>query len=455
MAVDVETEVGRLRRVLIHRPGDEIVRMTQHDLQGMLFDDLLAPAETQREHDVMVDTLRAAGAEVLVMHDLLHTALMAAPADAVHELVERVCESAGATQAADELSEWPAERLAYGLIAGVFWSELAGSHRGGARSSLTRLHAELVADRPMALRPLPNLMFMRDPCIALYDRVVVARMATSARAREPFIVSFALRHSPASGSIDLEFAEDDASRDAQFRSLEGGDVLVLSRSVMMIGCSDRTSPQTIERIAEEALFPDHPELQSIYAVMMPHGRTVMHLDTILTQIDRRLFLGHAPLIAGVGGLGSLPVIRIARSGQIELVRAATVLDVLREELGREVELVPCGGNDPLFQAREQWTDGANAIALAPGHILLYARNTHTIAILAEYGFERTDLSAVLPLEQRAQLVEEGLSRPRTVFTFTGSELSRARGGGRCLTMPLVRDPIDPLEHRRAAGRTPQ
>jgi len=99
-------------------------------------------------------------------------------------------------------------------------------------------------------------MFMRDPCVALYDRVVVARMATSARKREPFIVAFALRHSPASGSIDLEFAEDDASRDAQFRSLEGGDVLVLSPKTLMIGCSDRTSPQTIERIAEEALFPD-------------------------------------------------------------------------------------------------------------------------------------------------------------------------------------------------------
>jgi len=443
MAVDVETEVGRLRRVLIHRPGDEIVRMTQHDLQGMLFDDLLAPAETQREHDVMTDTLRAAGAEVLVMHDLLRSALVAAPADAVHDLVERVCESAGATQAADELAGWPAERLAHGLIAGVFWSELAC-----ARGSLTRLHAELVADRPMALRPLPNLMFMRDPCIALYDRVVVARMATSARAREPFIVSFALRHSPASGSIDLEFAEDDASRDAQFRSLEGGDVLVLSRKVMMIGCSDRTSPQTIERLAEEALFPDHPDLQAIYAVMMPHGRTVMHLDTILTQIDRRLFLGHAPLIAGVGDLESLPVIRIAKSGNIELVRAATVLDVLREELGREVELVPCGGNDPLFQEREQWTDGANAIALAPGHILLYARNTHTIETLADYGFERTDLSAVLPSEQRAQLVQEGMARSRTVFTFSGSELSRARGGGRCLTMPLLRDPIDPVDGAR-------
>jgi len=438
MAVDVETEVGRLRRVLIHRPGDEIVRMTQHDLHGMLFDDLLAPTETRREHDVMVDILRASGAEVLALDEVLRSALQAAPASARCELVERVCESTGATAIADELADWPADRLAYGLIAGVFWDELEG-----ARGSLTRLHAELHQDRPMALKPVPNIMFMRDPCITIYDRVVVARMATAARAREPMLVSFALRHAPDGGGVDLEFAEDDASRDALFRSLEGGDVLVLSRKVLMIGCSERTSPQTIERLAEEALFPDHQDLQAIYAVMMPRGRTVMHLDTILTQIDRRMFLGHAPLIAGDADHEPLSVVRLARGGAIELLQGATVLDVLREELGREVELVPCGGHDPLFQEREQWTDGANAVALAPGHILLYARNTHTIEILAQHGFARVDMSAVLPSDQRALLVREGMARPRTVFTFSGSELSRARGGGRCLTMPLVRDRIEP------------
>ncbi|HEY0137508.1 MAG TPA: arginine deiminase family protein, partial [Nannocystis sp.] len=389
-----------------------------------MFDDLLAPIETQREHDVMADIFGAAGVEVLKMDGLLQAALRSAPKPAVQLLLKRVCEAAGATHAVDELADWPADRLAQGLIAGVFWAELAC-----ATGSLTRLHAELVNDRPMALRPVPNLMFMRDPCIAVYDRVVVARMATAARAREPFIVSFALRHGAASGPIDLEFAEDRASRHAELHSLEGGDLLVLSRRALMIGCSDRTSPQTIERIAEDALFPDHPSLESIYVVMMPHGRTVMHLDTILTQVDRQLFLAHAPLIAGRSDARPLPVARLSRGGKAELLRSATVLDVLREELGRDVELVPCGGRDPLYQEREQWTDGANAVALAPGHILLYARNTHTIAMLAEYGFGRTDLSAVLPREQRAALVREGLARERNVFTFTGSELSRARGGG--------------------------
>lgn len=410
--------------------------MTQHDLQGMLFDDLLAPIETQREHDVMADIFAAAGVEVLKMDELLRVALESAPKPAVQRLIKRVCESTGAAHASDELEDWPADRLAQGLIAGVFYGELAC-----AKHSLTRLHAELVHDRPMALRPVPNLMFMRDPCIAVYDRIVVARMATLARAREPFIVSFALRHGAASGAIDLDFPEDRVSRHAEFGSLEGGDLLVLSPRALMIGCSDRTSPQAIERIAEDALFPHHANLESIYVVMMPHGRTVMHLDTILTQIDRRLFLAHAPLIAGRSDAKPLAVARVSRGGKSELLHSATVLDVLRDELGSDVELVPCGGRNPLFQEREQWTDGANAVALAPGHILLYARNTHTIAMLAEYGFQRTDLSAVLPRDQRAALVREGLARERNVFTFTGSELSRARGGGRCLTMPLERDPL--------------
>ncbi|MBX7083382.1 MAG: hypothetical protein K1X88_29515 [Nannocystaceae bacterium] len=436
MAIDVASEVGLLRRVLVHRPGDEIVRMTQHDLSGMLFDDILAPTETQREHDVMVDILRGAGAEVIEFDSLLRSALAAAPPDAIRGLTEVACERAGAVGIADALATWPAPRLADALIAGAYWDEFDVASR-----SLARLRDELEGGRPMALRPVPNLMFMRDPAVALYDRVLVGRMATGARSREPALVSFALRWAP-STSAPIEFAHDDHGRDAAFRSLEGGDVLVLSRKALMIGCSERTTPQTIDRLAHEALFRDHRELESIYAVMMPHMRSIMHLDTILTQIDRRLFLGHAPLIAGGGVRPALRVARLTRDRPPEVLAQATVLDVLREEFGRDVELVPCGGRDPLFQEREQWTDGANAVAVSPGHILLYARNTNTIDILAEHGFEQFRLGVVVPPEQRAAIVREGMARPRTLFTFTGGELSRARGGGRCLTMPLQREAVE-------------
>jgi arginine deiminase len=437
MHIEVESEIAPLQQVLVHRPGEEILRMTQHELELMLFDDILAPDETAAEHDLMTEIMSEAGVEVLRLQPLLVSALAAAPADAREALIERICEHEGAQGVAARLCAWEPEPLAAGLVHGVHWNELQG-----VPPSLARIRAGTPHRHRFALPPIPNLMFMRDPCMAIFDRVVMARMAAPARAREPWIVAFALRHAPAAGAT-LCFHEDDSRRGSRFRSLEGGDVLVLSPAAVMIGCSQRTTAQTIQRLAEEALFPLHPRLERIYAVLMPEARSVMHLDTILTQIDRGLFLGHRPLLVGNGGTPGLPVARLGRGRPPEALPRAAVLDVLRAELGHDTELVPCGGDDPLHQEREQWTDGANAVAMSPGHIILYARNTHTIRTLVTHGFEEVRVSVAQPALHRRVLIAEGLARARTVFSFSGSELSRARGGGRCLTMPLRRAPLLP------------
>jgi arginine deiminase len=445
--VCVESEIGPLRQVMVHRPGDEIERMTQHELDHLLFDDILSPPETVREHDLMVEILRVAGAETFDIVQLLELALERAPTAARSDLVTRACEQAGRREIARTLEQWSPGRLAYGLACGVYWHEIDGDAPAvpvDARlRTLARLRSQDRGDGTMALPPLPNLMFMRDPGVALGDRVIVGRMATAARAREPLLVAFAVVHSGVFRDPQLLFDDDDAHRHAAYRSLEGGDVMVLSPRVIMIGCSQRTSAQTIERLAHEALFEAFPALERVYAVFMPEERTVMHLDTILTQIDSRLFLGHEPLIAGVGGDagGALAVARLERGQPPELVPRATVLDVMRAELGDDVLLVPCGGKDRLHQEREQWTDGANALCLAPGRVLLYARNVYTIAALRDHGFEEIKLHQVQRVDERHELLLAGMHRPRTVFSFSGSELSRARGGGRCLTMPLCRDGI--------------
>ena len=426
MNIAVESEIGQLREVLVHRPGDEIVRMTQHDLDRMLFDDILAPTEAAREHEMMTDSMEVAGATVVFLADKLGAALRSAERSAVQRLVRQCCELAGAPTAADVLIDWPAPRLTQALIAGVYWSELPSGH-----VSLPRLRAP---PDGMALRPLPNLMFMRDPCICVFDRVVQGRMQASARAREPLLVAFALRHAQ---TARISFA-DEAALDASCHSVEGGDVLVLSRAVLMIGCSERTDPATLERLATEALFPAHAHLQRVYAVLMPRARSVMHLDTILTQVDRRLFLGHQPLVGAPGGL---PIVRLERDKAPALVQGACAIDVLREEFGADTVLVPCGGDDPLHQEREQWTDGANSFALAPGRVMLYARNRRTVAALAEQGFTEVHLGLDHPVDERRDAVRA--AQGRVVFTFTGSELSRARGGGRCLTMPLHRETVEP------------
>lgn len=432
MHIDVHSEVGRLKAVLVHCPGDEIVRMTQHDLDRMLFDDILAPEEAMAEHRMMSEIIATAGAEVLELSELLVSALREAPPEARDELVDRACALAGADAIAAQLRRWEPERQARVLVGGLYWDDIEGA------ASLARIRSTLAQGDPMALHPLPNLMFLRDPCISVFDRVVVGRMATAARSREPLLVSFALRWAPLL-SAPLSFAGNDATRNDPNDSVEGGDVLVLSSGVLMIGCSERTSPSTLERLATEALFSDYPELQRVYAVMMPRARSVMHLDTILTQIDQRLFLGHEPLIIGGPGPTRLPVARLERGRPPTMLDGASVLDVLRDEFGADVQLVSCGGDDPLHQEREQWTDGANAIALAPGRIILYARNRRTVDALATHGYQEVRLSTIQTPQQRRELVTSGMQDGRTVFTFSGSELSRARGGGRCLTMPLFRE----------------
>ncbi|MEM6990472.1 MAG: arginine deiminase family protein [Myxococcota bacterium] len=438
MKIGVHSEIGALRRVLVHRPAAEIVRMTQHDLDRMLFDDILAPDETAAEHDVMTQILRESGAEVLYVQELLHEALQAAPADDRRAFVEGACALCGLTGVAEELAQWPADRLARGLIAGIYWRELDAGSSTLARIRATRLPG---SDSAFAMPPAPNLMFMRDPCMSVFDRVVMGRMATAARAREPLLVAFALQHAPSAGA-QLSFAGTDARRSERFAKLEGGDVLVLCPEALMIGCSLRTSAATLERLAHDALFGAHPALQRVLVVFMPEARSVMHLDTILTQVDRELFLGHRPLIMGGPGREALAVAEVRRDGPPRLLPDATVLDVLRETLGAGVAIVPCGGQDPLHQEREQWTDGANAVAVAPGHIVLYARNARTTRALAEHGFSEVRLSAVQSVAERADIIAQGTAQARTVYSFSGSELSRARGGGRCLTMPLLRDELN-------------
>jgi len=426
--VRIDGEIGALEQVVVHRPGDEVVRMTQHELEQLLFDDILSPGAAVLEHDLMVEILEGAGARVVDVQDLLVRALDRAPAASRLELLTAVCELAGTPELVDVLHAFEAERLARALVCGLRWRELDDSCM-----TLGRLHNQLFDDRDIALPPQPNLMFMRDPCAAVGDRVVVGRMATAARAREPLLVAFALVHSGAFDEVQLCFDEP-ALRHPSYRRFEGGDALVLSPQVLLVGCSERTSAQTIERVSE-ALFTDIQTLERVYTLMMPAQRSVMHLDTILTQIDRRLFLGHEPLIAGQR---ALPVVRLEAGQPPRWLEGATMLDLLRSELGDDVQLVPCGGADALHQKREQWTDGANALCVAPGHIILYARNVHTIDALAAHGFEAVDVHMVQSAEERAERVARGMQLERAVFSFPGSELSRARGGGRCLTMPLRR-----------------
>jgi len=428
--VQVHSEVDPLRAVMVHRPGAELLNMTQHQLEQLLFDDILSPPAAIREHDLMTELFRGVGARVIELTDVLVAALEVAHPDNKRRLLNAICEQRGVGEIVQPLLEFESTDLAHSLICGLQWKDVAGP------LTLARLRSQFLDPLTSALPPSPNLMFMRDPCISVRDRVVVGRMATQARITESWLVAFAIQHSGLCGEGTLLFDDYDLQRNQSYRSLEGGDVLVLSPNVLMIGCSERTSAQTIERLAREHLFPAFTDLERVYVVLMPEQRTVMHLDTICTQIDRDLFLAYAPQICP--GPEALPVAMLERNGGLVLTPEATVLDVLRDTLGRYTTVIPCGGANPIQQKREQWTDGANALAVGPGKILLYARNALTIQALADQGFQETAIHWVQDPQERATLIAEGMARSRTVFSMPAGELSRARGGGRCLTMPLVR-----------------
>ena len=435
MSVRVDSEIGRLRRVLVHRPGLEIDRMVPTMMEELLFDDILDGDAARREHRIFRRVLRRAGVEVLTAGDLLAEVLELAAAR--EALLERLEAMRVPRRVRDRLAGHPAAGLAAELIEGV----RGNGGAGGARR------------RSFDLPPVPNYFFQRDPQVVMGDRVLISSMATDARGREPLLASLLFEFHPdlrcAAEPLRLEPGGGESREDGRLfprPRLEGGDVLVPSPDVLLVGVSQRTSRRGVERLAE-VLHDAGCQFHHLLLVELPARRAYMHLDTVFTLIDHDCCLAYLPVVAG-GGPESAMVYRVELDGdQLSYTRCPPLLDTLAE-LGLELEVVPCGGDDDLIhQEREQWTDGANAFAIAPGVILLYRRNRRSAAALAARGWRV--LTERRALAEDEQLIGAG----RTVITFAGHELSRARGGPRCMTMPLERERAQPGPDR-ARGADP-
>lgn len=424
MPIAVHSEIGPLRTVVVHQPGREIDRMTPSMMEDLLFDDLLHGARAREEHRRFQQVLRLF-AEVLEVQDLLEEVL----SDPGRR--EQVLGDLGATlrlapAVLERLAALDAERLAAALVEG-----------------LEQPHPEITGsiDSLFLLPPIPNYYFQRDPVIPVGDRLVRGSMATPARMREPLVSGAVFEHHPRFARADgifwfHEFRAGWGKNVSYARMrphIEGGDVLVLREDLLAIGYSERTEETTIERLAV-ALKKAGSAVRQIVVLAIPHERSFMHLDTVFTQASEGECLCYAPMILA-GGAEEADVYSIdLTQEEVTWTSETDFLSALRKR-GLDLEPIPCGGQDPIDEQREQWTDGANVFAVAPGIIVCYDRNERTADELDRHGYEIVRDDDLL-LGRREVDPKSGR---KYAIQLSTTELARARGGPRCMTMPLVRE----------------
>ena len=395
-----DSEVGRLRAVILHRPGAELQRLTPRNNDALLFDGLPWVARAQQEHDAFAALLVDRGVEVLLLADLLTEALSHSGAARMHGIAAAVDPRRLGLPLAQELSQYlrslePAS-LARVLMAGMTFNELPLS--GAELSLVRRMHhgADFVID------PLPNLLFTRDSSFWIGPRVAITSLALAARVRETSLTDVIYAHHP-------RFLGVRRAYESRSAPVEGGDVLLLAPGVVAVGVGERTTPAGAEALAR-SLFDDGLT-DTVLAVPIAQGRAQMHLDTVCTMVDVDAVVMYPPIV------DSLSAFAIHRDGNggVRIDDEVLFVDAAATAMGIERLRVIATGLDPVTAEREQWDDGNNTLALAPGVVVAYERNVETNARLADAGIE------VLPIQ--------------------ASELGTGRGGPRCMSCPAARDPL--------------
>ncbi len=408
MAIQVKSEIGKLKKVMLHRPGKELEHLVPGDLERLLFDDIPYLRTAQNEHDLFAGIMRGEGVEVVYLEDLTAEVLRGNE-ELKRQFVEQFIAEG---EVADEKMK---EYLASYLMEIRDEKELVLKMMSGVRVG----ELEVKTNRPLVnlvktdsqfiLDPIPNLYFTRDPFACIGDGVSLNCMYSRTRRRETLFGKYVLENHP-------EFAGHTPfyyKRELPY-SIEGGDILNLSNKVLAIGISQRTTAEAIELLAQRIFADEHAEIETILALDIPAIRAFMHLDTVCTQVDYDKFTIHP------GILGTLRIFEITKSdkmGEIKVKEThASLAEVLAEHLELDkVTLIRCGGKDAIASEREQWNDGSNTLCIEPGKVVVYDRNYVTNQILRENGIR--------------------------VLEMASSELSRGRGGPRCMSMPLERETV--------------
>jgi arginine deiminase len=422
MRLNVTSEIGKLRRVLVHLPGREIDLMVPPMMAQLLFDDILYGQVAREEHRRFQQLIRFVADEVVDLQDLLEDVLQ--DDDAKEYIVRDLAKKNRLSRRlAATLLDLPPDKLAEILIGGI------------------PREKEESGDLPkFDLFPVPNLFFMRDPQVVIGNGVVISSMATHARRRESLLSKYVFEYhrdlrEKTSFWIDFMAGEPERPMGRNLPTFEGGDLLVVNRELLLVGITERTNRAGVQQLVK-ALKAAGTGVRTIIVVEMPKQRSFMHLDTVFTFTSRQECLIYPPVILP-GGSQAAKVSSIDLGKRGMTPKAEKSLLAALKRRGVDVEPIYCGGSRSVDQMREQWTDGANAFALAPGIILMYERNVRTAEELARHGYHilyEDDL-----LLGRVEM--ETWTNKKYALQIPGHELSRARGGPRCMTMPLEREDL--------------
>ena len=404
MAINVRSEIKPLKKVLLHRPGKELLNLTPDTLGRLLFDDIPFLKVAQQEHDAFAQILKDNGVEVVYLEDLAAETIGQCP-DLRKKFIEQFIVEGGVYT--EEYQKALFEFFdAYKDNKELILKTMEGVRYGELKVSSESLVTKINDDKDeLILDPMPNLYFTRDPFASIGNGVSMNRMYSVTRNRETIYADYIFKyHNDYKGKVPYFY-----ERDNNFH-IEGGDILNLNDKVLAIGISQRTESAAIDKIAKNVFASADSTIETILAFRIPSSRAFMHLDTVFTQIDYDKFTIHPNI------MGPLEVYELTKNGdkvEIKLL-TDTLKAILEKYLGvPDVKLIKCGGEDRIAAEREQWNDGSNTLCIAPGVIVVYERNDVSNALLREAGLK--------------------------VLEMPSAELSRGRGGPRCMSMPLIRE----------------